>query len=95
MVVSGGDLRHVLTHTPRRRQRRVTAHRCRIHNDQRAVLRPLGTQLLQRRANGRLLLGLGLQMAVTPPTQAKSQLVPPLAHPLPARTTLVVHTLMW
>jgi hypothetical protein len=84
MVVSGGYLRHVLDHTPLRRQRRVATHRRLIHTDQLAVLRPLGQPRRQLRAKGRLRLGLGLQMAVTQPTQAKAPLVQQLAHPLPA-----------
>ena len=84
MVIPRGHLRHVIDHTPLGGQRRVAPHGRFIHKEQLPLLRPVLQQRLQLSLKGRLLLGLGLQVAVAPPAQAKPQLVPQLADPLPA-----------
>jgi hypothetical protein len=84
MGIRRGPLRPLIDHAPRGGQRGMAAHGRLIDHNQLPIRRPLDKPLLPCGPEGRLLLHLGLQLAVPPAAQAKAQLVQHPADPRPA-----------
>jgi hypothetical protein len=83
LIIPHGHLGDLVDHAPLRGQGGMAAQRRLIDMDQLPLLRPLFHQRLQLRPKDCLVPGLGFQVAVPQPTQAKPLRMQQLSHTLP------------